>query len=137
LFWLLLAYMSNAIGFVPHTVFWVDYIARGLGRGVVTGNHYWILLGISAAAGPNVAGWLADKIGFANSIRISLAGLGAGALVYWGRLHGDGNHVAGGRAGGRTGSGQRPEANMGMDDDGVRDRPRRIRSEPRPLPLQP
>src|SRR6185437_8137434 len=58
LFWLLLAYMTNAIGFVPHTVFWVDFIARGLGRGIVSGNHYWILLGLSAAAGPILAGWL-------------------------------------------------------------------------------
>src|SRR6185312_13798408 len=75
LFWLLLAYMTNAIGFVPHTVFWVDFIARGLGRGIVSGNHYWILLGLSAAAGPILAGWLADRIGFAKSIRGCLAAL--------------------------------------------------------------
>jgi len=73
LFWLLLAYMANAIGFVPHTVFWVDYIARGLSQGIATGNHYWILLGLSAAGGPIVAGWLADRIGFAKSIRGCLA----------------------------------------------------------------
>ncbi len=85
LFWLLLAYMSNAIGFVPHTVFWVDYIARGLGRGIVSGNRYWILLGVSAAAGPVLAGWLADRIGFAKSIRISLAGLviAIGMPMFW------------------------------------------------------
>lgn len=73
LFWLLLAYMANAIGFVPHTVFWVDYIARGLGQGIAAGNHYWILLGLSAAGGPILAGWLADRIGFAKSIRGCLA----------------------------------------------------------------
>jgi MFS family permease len=85
LFWLLLAYMTNAIGFVPHTVFWVDYIARGLDRGIVTGNRYWILLGLSAAGGPIVAGWLADRIGFAKGIRICLAllAIAIGTPVFW------------------------------------------------------
>jgi len=85
LFWLLLAYMTNAIGFVPHTVFWVDYIARGLGRGIVTGNHFWILLGISAACGPILAGWLADRIGFSKSIQGCLAVLAVavGMPVFW------------------------------------------------------
>lgn len=72
LFWLLAAYVTNAIGFVPHTVFWVDYIARGLGRGIATGNHYWVLLGISAAVGPLASGWLADRFGFSRSLRGSL-----------------------------------------------------------------
>jgi predicted MFS family arabinose efflux permease len=85
LFWLLLAYMANAIGFVPHTVFWVDYIARGLGKGIATGNHYWILLGLSASGGPILAGWLADRIGFSKSIRVCLALLAAavGTPVFW------------------------------------------------------
>jgi predicted MFS family arabinose efflux permease len=72
LFWLLAAYVTNAIGFVPHTVFWVDFIARGLHRGIATGNHYWVLLGISAAMGPTASGWLADRIGFSRSLRASL-----------------------------------------------------------------
>jgi predicted MFS family arabinose efflux permease len=85
LFWLLLAYMTNAIGFVPHTVFWVDYVARGLGEGIATGNHYWILLGLSAAGGPILAGWLADQIGFAKSIRGCLAVLAfaVGMPMFW------------------------------------------------------
>ena len=72
LFWLMAAYVTNAIGFVPHTVFWVDYIARGLHRGVSTGNHYWALLGLAAACGPLATGWLADHIGFSRSLRASL-----------------------------------------------------------------
>jgi predicted MFS family arabinose efflux permease len=85
LFWLLLAYMTNAIGFVPHTVFWVDYIARGLGHGIVAGNHYWILLGASAAGGPILAGWLADRIGFATSLRGCLIVMAAavGMPLFW------------------------------------------------------
>ena len=72
LFWLLAAYVTNAIGFVPHTVFWVDFIARGLNRGATVGNHYWVLLGVSAACGPLASGWLADRIGFSRSLRASL-----------------------------------------------------------------
>jgi MFS family permease len=85
LFWLLLAYMTNAIGFVPHTVFWVDYIARGLGRGVATGNHYWILLGLSAAGGPILAGLLGDRIGFSLSLRGCLIAMAVavGTPLFW------------------------------------------------------
>jgi MFS family permease len=85
LFWLLLAYVTNAIGFVPHTVFWVDYIARGLDRGIVTGNHYWILLGASAASGPVLAGWLADRIGFSPSLRGCLMAMAVsvGIPLFW------------------------------------------------------
>ncbi|MDE3195789.1 MAG: YbfB/YjiJ family MFS transporter [Acidobacteriota bacterium] len=85
LFWLLLAYVTNAIGFVPHTVFWVDYIARGLGRGIAVGNHYWVVLGVSAATGPILAGWLADRIGFSRSLRGSLIAKAAGVAIplFW------------------------------------------------------
>jgi predicted MFS family arabinose efflux permease len=85
LFWLLLAYVTNAIGFVPHTVFWVDYIARGLGRGATVGNHYWVLLGVSAATGPILAGWLADRIGFSRSLRGSLIAKAVGVAIplFW------------------------------------------------------
>lgn len=74
---LLLAYSCNAVGFVPHTVFWVDYIARGLGQGIAIGGFYWILLGLAGAAGPVLLGLLADRIGFRLSFRLSLFGMGA------------------------------------------------------------
>lgn len=69
---LIVSYASNAIGFVPHTVFWVDFISRGLNLGIGTGTQLWVLLGLSAAIGPLLTGFIADKIGFAKSIRISL-----------------------------------------------------------------
>lgn len=78
---LLISYGCNAIGFVPHTVFWVDFIARGLHLGINTGMHFWILLGLSAAAGPVITGFMADKIGFAKSIRISLLIKAIGVLM--------------------------------------------------------
>ncbi len=60
---LLAAYACDALGFIPHTVFWVDYIARGLGLGLEVGGAYWVLFGLGAAAGPFLAGLVADRIG--------------------------------------------------------------------------
>ncbi|MEO7142582.1 MAG: YbfB/YjiJ family MFS transporter [Bryobacteraceae bacterium] len=66
------AYAANAAGFVPHTLFWVDYIARGLDRGLAAGGRDWILLGIAAAAGPLLTGWIADRAGTGISLQIGL-----------------------------------------------------------------
>jgi predicted MFS family arabinose efflux permease len=66
-------YALNAAGTVPHMVFLVDFVARGLGRGVAVGSHYWTLFGIGAVAGPMVTGYLADRIGFARALRLALA----------------------------------------------------------------
>lgn len=61
---LLAVYACDAVGFVPHTVFWVDFIARQLGRGLTAGSDYWILFGVGAALGPLLAGALAARTGF-------------------------------------------------------------------------
>jgi len=65
------AYFASAMGIVPHSVFWVDFIARGLHQGLMTAGHYWILLGFSAAAGPLVAGWSAEHLGFERSLHVA------------------------------------------------------------------
>jgi len=66
-------YALNAAGLVPHMVFLVDFIARGLGRGVEAGAGFWVLFGIGAMAGPVLAGRLADRIGFRAALRLALA----------------------------------------------------------------
>lgn len=78
---LLISYCCNAVGFVPHTVFWVDFISRGLHMGIRRGNEFWVLLGLSAAIGPVLTGLMADKIGFAKSIRIGLLVKGIGVIM--------------------------------------------------------
>ena len=86
---LLIAYACNAIGFVPHTVFWVDFISMGLHLGINRGTQLWILLGLSAAVGPILIGYMVDKIGVTKSIRISLFIKAIGILLpifsttYW------------------------------------------------------
>jgi MFS family permease len=78
---LIFSYACNAVGFVPHTVFWVDFISRGLHRGIEQGTRFWVLLGLAAAVGPVLTGVVADKIGFAKSIRISLLFKAIGVIL--------------------------------------------------------
>ncbi|WP_374634835.1 YbfB/YjiJ family MFS transporter, partial [Ferrovibrio sp.] len=65
---LLLAYGLDAFAFVPHTVFWVDFIARGLGRGLAEGGSFWVLYGVGALCGPILAGLMAEKLGFQRAV---------------------------------------------------------------------
>jgi predicted MFS family arabinose efflux permease len=69
---LYLEYALNAVGVVPHMVFLVDFIARGLERGVAVGSWHWVLFGIGAITGPVLAGGLADRIGFGPALRVAL-----------------------------------------------------------------
>jgi predicted MFS family arabinose efflux permease len=67
------SYSLDAIGFMPHAIFWVDFVARGLGRGVEAGGHQWILFGVGAALGPVLCGRLADRIGFPRALLAAFA----------------------------------------------------------------
>lgn len=64
-------YALNAAGWVPHMIFLVDFVARGLGRGLAVGAEYWVLFGIGATIGPLFAGALADRVGFGRALRIA------------------------------------------------------------------
>lgn len=63
-----LAYGCNALGYLPHTLFWVDYVVRELGFTFAEGGFYWSVFGVGAAFGPLIAGMSGDKFG----VRISL-----------------------------------------------------------------
>ncbi len=65
-------YALNAAGLVPHMVFLVDFVARGLGRGLDAGAGYWILFGLGALCGPVFAGQIADRVGFRRALRAAL-----------------------------------------------------------------
>lgn len=64
-------YALNAVGLVPHMVFLVDYIARGLGKGLAVGGLYWTLFGLGAIAGPILMGAIADRAGFRRTLRLA------------------------------------------------------------------
>jgi len=82
-------YGLNAVGLVPHMIFLVDFVARGLGRGVDAGAQFWVLYGIGAIVGPLAVGHLADRSGFRAALRVAylvqaaavaLAALGLGPV---------------------------------------------------------
>ncbi|BBQ02170.1 MFS transporter (plasmid) [Burkholderia sp. SFA1] len=64
-------YALNAVGLVPHMIFLVDFVARGLGKGVDAGAQFWVLYGLGAIAGPLLAGHLADRAGFGPALRVA------------------------------------------------------------------
>ena len=66
-----LEYGLNALALVPHMVFLVDFVARGLGQGISAGSHYWVLYGIGATVGPLLTGHLADRAGFGPALRVA------------------------------------------------------------------
>src|SRR5262245_53226764 len=68
---LLVQYGLNAVGLVPHILFLVDFIARGLGQGIAAGSQYWVLYGLGAIVGPLLAGHLGDRAGFGPALRLS------------------------------------------------------------------
>jgi predicted MFS family arabinose efflux permease len=78
---LYLEYGLVAVGFVPHMLFLVDFIARGLGQGIDVGSRYWVLFGFSAMVGPVLAGHLADRIGFGPALRLALGGQAASVAL--------------------------------------------------------
>ena len=68
---LVLEYGLVAFALVPHMVFLVDYVARGLGQGIDAGASYWVLYGLGAIVGPLLAGHLADRAGFGPALRLA------------------------------------------------------------------
>lgn len=68
---LYLEYALNAVGLVPHMIFLVDFVARGLGQGLQRGAEYWVLFGLGAMAGPILTGHLADRTGFGAALRLA------------------------------------------------------------------
>lgn len=75
---LLVAHALFSLGIVPHTLYWVDYIARGLGQGITTGGLHWSLVGVFSVLGPWMAAWLALRMGAAWGLVAGFVALGVG-----------------------------------------------------------
>ena len=75
---LLLAYMTDGFGFVPHTVFWADYLARELHLGTAYASTQWAFFGLGAILGPLTLGLCAARWGW---WRTGVAAFGLKALA--------------------------------------------------------
>ena len=74
---LLIAYTLNAIGYLPHTLFWADFIHSELHRPLAQAGFFWACFGAGAACGPYLTGVAADRLGLGPTL---LAGFSLKAL---------------------------------------------------------
>ena len=65
-----LAYGFDAAGFIPHTVFWVDFLDRENALGTAAASFQWLLFGIGAIIGPLLAGFLGKRFGWHRSLAL-------------------------------------------------------------------
>ncbi|MFC0254706.1 YbfB/YjiJ family MFS transporter [Massilia consociata] len=70
---LCLAYTLNAIGYLPHTLFWADYITRELHRPLAMAAFFWACFGAGAACGPYLTGMIADRFGLTRTLAVAFA----------------------------------------------------------------
>ena len=70
-----------SIGLIPHTIYWIDYIVRGLGNEIDFGGLHWCLFGLGAIGGTYLWGRLADKIGFYRGLVITFIIISSGVAI--------------------------------------------------------
>lgn len=64
---LTLSYILNAIGYLGHTLFWVDYLVRFLHFSPASAGMSWVFFGAGAVFGSLISGSLSDKLGIKQS----------------------------------------------------------------------
>lgn len=69
----MVAYALDAVGFLPHTVFWVDYLVREEGFGQAAASLQWALFGLGALCGPFLVGLLVRYWGWHVSLCLGFA----------------------------------------------------------------
>jgi predicted MFS family arabinose efflux permease len=70
-----------SLGLIPHTIYWVDYLVRGLGHDMDFGGGHWALFGIGAISGTYLWGRLADRIGFRLGLTLAFGAVAAGIVL--------------------------------------------------------
>ncbi len=70
-----------SLGLIPHSIYWVDYLVRGLGHDMAFGGLHWALFGLGALSGTYLWGRFADAIGFRVGLVAVFAALAAGVAL--------------------------------------------------------
>ncbi len=78
---LIAARTAFTLGLIPHVLFWVDYLVRGLAHGKEFGGLLWTLFGLGAISGTYLWGRLADWIGFRTGLMLCFAALAVGVAL--------------------------------------------------------
>src|SRR5574344_1937099 len=82
----MLAYMLDGFGFVPHTVFWVDYLRRELVLGDAYSATQWAVFGLGAMIGPLAVAFCATRWGWRRTVVLGYAikACAIGLPLVWG-----------------------------------------------------
>lgn len=75
------AYGLDAIAYVPHSLFWVDYLAREQELGVNIASTQWLIFGVGACCGPIMTAWLSQRLGIKNALAIAYLAKALGIAV--------------------------------------------------------
>lgn len=80
-----IAYACDAFGFVPHTVFWVDYLDREMQLGAGYASTQWAFFGLGAIAGPLCAAYCATRWGWWGTTTgaYALKAVAIGLPLFW------------------------------------------------------
>ena len=70
-----------SVGLIPHSIYWVDYVVRGLGAPMSEGALQWSLVGLGALLGTVLWGRVADKIGLNAGLVAVFAALSASIIL--------------------------------------------------------
>ena len=67
---LILVYGCSAFAYIPHSLFWIDYLTQSLGLSLYWINFNWILYGVGSALGAVTAYLFAVKFGNFKALKI-------------------------------------------------------------------
>ena len=67
---LILVYACSAFAYIPHSLFWIDYLSQSLSLSLFWINFNWILYGLGSALGAISAYLLAYKLGNLKALKI-------------------------------------------------------------------
>ncbi|WP_158145239.1 YbfB/YjiJ family MFS transporter [Vibrio metschnikovii] len=72
--WLVIAaYALDAAGFIPHTIFWVDYLVRERNFTQLQALWLWFAFGGGCLSGPLIAKWLVSQLSWHRALWVAYA----------------------------------------------------------------
>ncbi|WP_114233485.1 YbfB/YjiJ family MFS transporter, partial [Acinetobacter baumannii] len=66
---IIIAYMCSAFAYIPHSLFWMDYLSGTLHFPLQQRNLFWVLYGVGSCIGAFVAYCLSRFIGYLQAIK--------------------------------------------------------------------